>query len=178
MYACLTPISKRLLLSSQMKYHPARTHGLSRTPTYSSWMSMKQRCLNPKERNFHNYGGRGIKICKRWKNSFAAFFKDMGLRPKGLSLGRKNNNGNYSPSNCRWETPRQQCNNTRRNIFIEYQGRSMTVPQWAREFKIHPQTLFGRLSLRWPLPEAFLLKPSPAPRFRPDVLAKRGKPVI
>jgi hypothetical protein len=90
------------------------THGYSRHPsgTYGVWAHMKDRCLNPNCEKFKDYGGRGITICKRWLK-FQNFLKDMGEKPKGLSIDRINNDGNYNKRNCRWATPKQQQNNTR-----------------------------------------------------------------
>ena len=76
-----------------------------------SWSSMKRRCLNPKAHNYRFYGAKGIKICKRWLNSFENFFEDMGERPKGLSLDRIRSRGNYTPDNCRWSTKKVQGSN-------------------------------------------------------------------
>lgn len=84
-----------------------------RSGAYTSWVSMKQRCCNPQNPDFAEYGGRGITVCQAWKHSFDAFYADMGDRPKGCSLDRINNDLGYSPDNCRWADKWQQANNRR-----------------------------------------------------------------
>lgn len=91
-----------------------RRHGMTRTPTYTSWQAMRTRCENPRRIGFANYGGRGIAICERW-HSFENFLADMGERPIGASLDRLNNDGNYEPGNCRWATRCEQ-NRNRRSV--------------------------------------------------------------
>ena len=91
-----------------------KTHGLRRTPTYEIWATAKQRCFNPNNQRYRLYGARGITMCERWRNSFQAFYEDMGPRPEGMSLDRINNDGNYEPGNCRWATQQQQVDNSRR----------------------------------------------------------------
>ena len=88
---------------------------LSYHPLYGTWESMKARCYNKNNVKYNNYGGRGIKVCNQWVNSFATFLKDMGERPSGLTLDRKDNDGNYKPSNCRWADGTTQNINQRMN---------------------------------------------------------------
>lgn len=95
-------------------------HGLSNTPEYSVWHGIKDRCLNPNSCNWSRYGGRGITICDRWKDSFPNFLEDMGKRPSDQhSIERKNNDGNYEPSNCIWATVEQQVYNRSTNVYVK-----------------------------------------------------------
>ncbi|HDY87992.1 MAG TPA: hypothetical protein ENH82_07765, partial [bacterium] len=117
-------LRKEILLKCSFK------HGLNRTPTYRSWSGMKARCLNPKEPAYKYYGGRGIKVCDRWLNSFENFYTDMGKKPEGLTIERLDNNGDYSPGNCKWATRTEQMNNTRHNTILKYNGLCLTVAEW------------------------------------------------
>jgi len=101
-------LSKEMLLKRT-------THNKWGSREYNSWGNMIQRCTNKNHNNYKLYGGRGITVCDRWLESFENFYEDMGLRPKGTSLDRKDNDGNYCKENCKWSTQKEQCNNTRRN---------------------------------------------------------------
>lgn len=105
-------------------------HGMSYTTEYGAWHSMIQRCINPNMENFTDYGGRGIKVCDRWRNSFLAFFEDMGPKPKGYTLDRINTDGDYEPTNCRWADWETQQNNRRNNTLITMpNGEIVTLKQ-------------------------------------------------
>ncbi len=122
-------------------------HAKIASSEYLAWTSMYQRCYNENHRSYKNYGGRGIKICDRWLNSFENFYADMGDKPtQKHTLDRyPDNNGNYELSNCRWATMRQQAANTRRNRHIEYNGRTMIMSDWARDLNIDSGYLCGQL---------------------------------
>lgn len=93
-----------------------KKHGDTGSPEHRTWKNMKRRCDNPKGNRWMQYGGRGIKVCERWLNSYENFLEDMGRKPSPIhSIDRINVNGNYEPSNCRWATPKEQSNNTTRN---------------------------------------------------------------
>lgn len=91
----------------------SKTHALSKSKTYSAWAAAKSRCLNSDHPSYRHYGGRGIQMCKRWRDSFEAFLSDMGCAPGGLELDRIDNDGDYEPGNCRWTTRSEQLRNRR-----------------------------------------------------------------
>jgi hypothetical protein len=131
---------------------------MTKTPTWISWDSMIQRCTNPRHKSFADYGGRGIVICDDWWD-FGRFLADMGERPKGTTLDRYPDlNGNYEPDNCRWATGKQQGNNRRSNVVLEFDGKKQTVAEWALELGIGPKTIGYRLRNGWTLEEALTMK--------------------
>lgn len=107
------------------------THSLSADPRYGVWVQMVARCTNPDAMNFHNYGRRGITVCKEWLHSVEQFFEDMGIRPEGGTLERIDNSLGYYPANTEWRTQKEQMNNTRRNIRITINGITKTMMQWC-----------------------------------------------
>jgi hypothetical protein len=117
---------------------------------------MKDRCLNPGQKHYPHYGGRGITVCDRWKLDFLPFLADVGERPSPRhSLDRINVDGNYEPGNVRWATQAQQARNKRDNRTVTWQGQTLTVTDWARITGIHRNTLDARIRDGWPLEKAF-----------------------
>lgn len=125
------------------------THGMTRTPTYSSWSQMRNRCTNPKVSEFKYYGGRGITVCDRWR-TFAGFLADMGGRPVGHTLERQDTNGNYEPSNCRWATRKEQANNRRSCRIVTHAGLSLNIRQWSERTGLSHNLILKRLRRGWP----------------------------
>ena len=125
------------------------THGMRKTPTYKSWTGMKNRCSNPKYHAYNRYGERGIMVCERWMK-FEDFYEDMGEKPKGMSIERIDNNGNYCPENCCWATKKNQARNTRRNKMVRYQGKTQCLAAWVEELGINYGTLWNRLQTHSP----------------------------
>lgn len=130
-----------------------RTHGESRgsrTPEYRAWKSMKQRCYRKAHPFFADYGARGIAVCERWREDFAAFLADMGRRPsRRHSLDRIDVNGGYEPANCRWATGSEQCRNKRNNVLVTFGGRTATVAEWAEALGVKYGTLLLRVRRGW-----------------------------
>lgn len=138
-------------------------HGLVKTRAYTTWCKMKERCLNPTSRGYKNYGGRGITVCQSWQRRFMAFYRDMGDRPAGMTLERKENSKGYSKANCIWASRKAQARNTRTNRLLTCQGETRTIAEWAERTGLHPTVLRGRIvRLGWTDEEAIL-----TPRGRP-----------
>lgn len=120
-------------------------HGMRNTPTHNAWRGMIDRCRRKKATNYKYYGARGIRVCDRWLK-FSNFYADMGERPKGTTIERKDVNGNYEPGNCIWLDSKLQAQNTRRNIRISAHGRTQCAAEWARELGVPYQTFKQRCS--------------------------------
>ena len=122
------------------------THGMTHSLENGIWRSMRKRCKNKNDDYYHLYGGRGITVCKRW-DKFENFYADMGKRPtNNHSIDRIDNNGNYTPENCRWVTMKQQCRNKRNNRLISFNGETRCVAEWAEIVGIHKSSLLARLN--------------------------------
>lgn len=138
-----------------------------RTKTQNSWDAMKNRCRNASHPQYANYGGRGIKVCDRWADSFDNFLADMGERPPGMTLDRIDGNGDYCPENCRWATRSQQLRNRRDRPPIMAFGRAQQPIEWAEEFGISVRALHSRLKRGWSLEDALTKPIAQCPRARP-----------
>ena len=127
-------------------------HGLRYHPLYGRWLMMWQRCHNPKNNRYKDYGEKGIIVCERWKD-FRNFLNDMGEPPVGASIERKDNSKGYFPENCIWANQSVQMRNTKRTRIIEFNGKSQCVTDWAKEIGIQESSLRKRLD-KWPLEKA------------------------
>lgn len=130
------------------------THGQSRrkfrSPEYKVWSGMLSRCDNQNATGFKDYGGRGIRVCERWMNSFENFYADMGPRPTAQhEIDRIDVNGNYEPSNCKWVTKKQNARNTRKSRFIEIGGETLCIGEWAERTGVSADSIRGRINNGW-----------------------------
>lgn len=131
------------------------SHGMRHTPEYVSWAAMKGRCLNPNNPKYPRYGGRGITICPRWVADFAEFYSDMGPRPSPLhTLDRRDNDGPYTPENCRWASPKVQSNNRHTTRSFTYNRRTGTLRDFSVWYCVPYKLLKSRLELGWSLAKA------------------------
>lgn len=139
-------------------------HGLARrkskSRTYNCWANMLQRCCNPNSTMYRYYGGRGITVCERWLD-FASFYADMGDAPPNLTIERKDTNGNYEPSNCKWADFTEQVLNRRCTRWISCGGQTLTITQWARETGIKHGVISKRIASGWSVEDALTVRPVP-----------------
>lgn len=130
-------------------------HGLSKTPLYSVWQTMKQRCTNPRCRGYRWYGAKGITLCEEWQRPepFYEWAMNNGYEP-GLTIDRINPSEGYSPSNCRWISMSDQQNNKTSNHILTFRGVSHTLTEWSSLTGIPRTTITNRLKLGWSIEEA------------------------
>jgi hypothetical protein len=128
------------------------------SPEYTAWNNMRSRCGNPKNSKYHDYGGRGIKVCERWLNSFENFLSDIGPKPasigRSISLERADNDKGYEPGNVAWATVIKQANNRRSSRFIEHGGEIHTMAEWEALAGLKRGTLYARLKKGWSIERA------------------------
>lgn len=129
------------------------THNAYHTRARVAYSSMMTRCYNPRTRSYKNYGGRGVRVCDRWKSAAANFIADMGQPPPGCSLDRIDTNGDYCPENCRWATVVEQANNKRSNTRLTYNGKTQSIADWSRETGITLTSIRKRIKRGWPAEE-------------------------
>lgn len=140
-----------------------KVHGKCFSRLHKVWLQMKGRCYNPNNSSYKNYGGRGIEICKEWKDSFQAFYDwsiangyDETVERGKCTLDRIDVNGNYEPSNCRWVSQKVQSRNKRQNIKVEFRGETKVLKDWALELGINYNTLYSRLhNSDWNIEKSF-----------------------
>lgn len=137
------------------------THGHSGSEEYKIWTGLLTRCYNSSHESYLNYGAKGVEVCDSWRNSFAAFFADMGPRPSPLhSVDRVKNHLGYSPDNCKWSTPVAQANNKTNNITLIIGGEADTLPNWCRRYDRSYITIYQRLFKFGWSPEKALTTPT------------------
>lgn len=124
-------------------------HGMTKTAAYRHWLGVISRCGNTTNKAYKDYGGRGIYVCERWRD-FSLFHADMGEKPQGMFLDRIDNDGPYSPDNCRWATPKQSANNRRNSRLVTLNGKTQTLTEWCDELGLPYQRIRNRVYvLRW-----------------------------
>ena len=124
-------------------------HGMKNTREYKSWTHMIGRCCNPTDRAYRHYGGRGIRVCDRWRASFEAFYADMGPKPPGLTLERIDVNGHYEPANCKWASVTAQARNRRSSRVVTYRGERMCLAEACDRAGLPYNRVQRRLELGW-----------------------------
>lgn len=147
-------ISNRTTSCGCRKREVGRTHGMSNSCEFKCWTNMKKRCLNKNSKAYKHYGGRGITICKTWRDSFEAFYRDMGHKPKGYTLERVDNNGNYEPGNCKWANRKQQAKNRRVARLLTHNNRTENIADWSRITGLSTSAIDYRLKTGMTVSEA------------------------
>jgi hypothetical protein len=135
-------------LEHSLSGNARRRHGMKHTSEYNTWNTMYQRCHNPNCASYKNYGGRGVKVCKRWQKSFDNFFSDMGRKPSpSHCLERINNDGDYEPGNCCWATRAEQSCNKRNNRILIHNGEALIAAEWSRRTGISDRQILRRIDI-------------------------------
>ena len=146
---CLVKETSRVIGSKVLT-----THGRSASRVYRIWLAMRSRCSRKSNAQYKDYGGRGITVCDRWL-SFENFLADMGEPPSSEhTIERRDNDGPYTPENCRWATRGEQANNKRTSHFITHDGQTLTLTQWSMKLGIPPMTIWNRLRRGWTVADA------------------------
>ena len=144
-------------LGNEKRKTNCKTHGGANSSEYRVWQGIKDRCHNINSWSYKDYGGRGIAVCDRWRNSFVNFLEDIGERPSAeYTIERTNNNLGYNKENCKWATIAEQANNKRSNVVIDYDGRIQTLAQWCRELSLPYDKIYQRIQASgWSAEKAF-----------------------
>ena len=145
--------------------HGNATHKMARSRPFQIWTNMRRRCADQRDKDWRNYGARGVQVCERWSESFENFWVDMGpTYQPGLTLDRTDNDGPYSPENCRWATTKEQSNNTRVNTMVETPLGEMTMTQAAETWGLKVVTVYARVNrYGWTLEQALTTPPGKKP---------------
>lgn len=145
-------------LLSEVRKTASVTHAARRTKAYASWAHMRQRCGNKRDKDYPRYGGRGITVCERWED-FVLFLEDMGQPPTNHTLDRVDNDGPYSPENCRWASRVTQRRNNSANIIVTIRGESMPLADACARYRVKHQTAYTRLRYGWTAERALGVSP-------------------
>lgn len=145
-----TPSSSRV---KEIRHHNT-THGMTNTTEFRIWGCMIMRCTNPNDKQYAEYGGRGIVVCEEWLKSFVAFYRDMGPRHPDLQIDRINNDGPYCKENCRWATRKEQARNRRSTRRLTHKGESLPIAEWTERMGFTKNTIRNRLVAGWSIADA------------------------
>lgn len=130
--------------------HTGKAYGLQ-SPTYISWQKMRQRCCDPKHPSYAKYGAKGVTVCERWM-TFENFLADMGERPAGHTLDRKESDKGYEPGNCKWSTPKEQARGRRH--LLTHNGETLSITDWAIKLGVNRRSIKSRLTRGWSVEDA------------------------
>lgn len=141
--------------TSRLKHGDDR--GTGRTKEYGAWRKIKERCYSKTCKKYPSYGGRGITVCEQWRHSYENFLADMGRAPSiQHSIDRIDNNGHYEPGNCRWATSKEQGNNKRNNILLEFNGQTKNIYEWSALFGLTGKLIRSRINTGWSVADTLL----------------------